>query len=128
MGCLSPILSEDDYNRALARMDSIFHADVGTPEGDERDALFDLIEAYEEEHYAIGLPTVVDAIAFQLAERGLTPKDLAPLLGGPQKVTAVLSGKQDITMPMARALRKHLGIPAEILLQEPAAATGREAT
>ena len=125
MGSLTPILSEDDYNRALARMDKIFHADVGTPEGDERDALFDLIEAYEDEHYPIGLPSVIDAIAFQLSERGLTPNYLVPLLGSPQKVSAVLSGKQDITMPMARALHKHLGISAEILLQEPAAVSRR---
>ena len=125
MGSLTPILSEDDYNRALARMDKIFHADVGTPEGDERDALFDLIEAYEDEHYPIGLPSVIDAIAFQLSERRLTPNYLVPLLGSPQKVSAVLSGKQDITMPMARALHKHLGISAEILLQEPAAVSRR---
>ena len=101
MGYPASILSEDDYNRALARMNNIFHADIGTTEGD---ALFDLVEAYEDEHYAIGLPSVIDAIALQMSERGLTPNDLVPLLGSPQKVSAVLSGKQDITMPMARAL------------------------
>ena len=123
MAYLTSILSEDDYNRALARMDEIFQAEIGTPEGDERDALFDLIEAYEDKHYPVGLPSVTDAIAYQLAERGLTRDDLVPLLGSPQKVSAVLLGKQDITMTMARALHKHLGISAEILLQEPTVVT-----
>ena len=33
----------------------------------------------------------------------------------------MLSGKRAITMSMARALNRHLGIPAEVLLQEPGA-------
>ena len=33
----------------------------------------------------------------------------------------MLSGKRAITMSMARALHRHLGIPAEVLIQEPGA-------
>ena len=121
---VAPIVTEADYDRALARMDEIFHAEIGTPEGNERDELFELIEAYEDKRYPIALPSVIDAIESHLAERGLTPDDLIPLFGGRQKVSAVLSGKQDITMPMARALHKHLGIAADILIQEPIATPG----
>lgn len=54
-----PIRSEDDYEDALARLGEIFQADDGTPDGDERDILSDLIEVYEERHYPIGLPSPV---------------------------------------------------------------------
>ena len=47
------ITNEKDYNLALARMEELLHANVGTREGDERDLLFDLIEAYEERSGAI---------------------------------------------------------------------------
>ena len=50
---------------------------------------------------------------------GLTPGDLAPLVGSQKAAAAVLSGEMDITIAMARALHKHWGIPAEVLLQEP---------
>ncbi len=113
------IANEEDYNLALARMDEIFHADIGTREGNERDLLFDLIEAYEERHHPVDMPSIPAAIRFHMERLGLTPGDLAPLVGSQKAAAAVLSGKIDITIAMARALHKHWGIPAEVLLQEP---------
>ena len=48
---MSPIRTEEDYEAALARIAEIFYAEIGTPEGDELDALVDLVELYEDEHY-----------------------------------------------------------------------------
>ncbi len=62
----------------------------------------------------------VEAIKFYMAERGLQQRDLIPMIGSRSKVSEVLSGTRSLTMPMARALYRHLGIPAEALLQEPA--------
>jgi HTH-type transcriptional regulator/antitoxin HigA len=55
-------------------------------------------------------------------QTGMTPRDLVPFIGSRAKVSEVLSGKRAITMSMARALHQHLGISADILLQEPGAA------
>ena len=119
MALISSIDSEDDYNRALARLGEILRADLGTPERDERDHLIDLLEAYEEPRGDVGLPSIPAAIEFHMRRLGLTPEDLAPLVGSRKAAAAVLSGKMDITIAMARALHKHWGIPAEVLLQEP---------
>jgi HTH-type transcriptional regulator / antitoxin HigA len=93
-------------------------AELGTPEGEELDVLTDLVEHYEEKHVALGYPSAVAAIEFRLDQAGLTQRDLVPFIGSRAKVSEVLSGKRQITMPMARALHEHLGIPAEVLLQE----------
>ncbi len=119
MALISSIDSEDDYNRALARLGEILRADVGTPERGERDHLIDLLEAYEEPRGDVGLLSIPAAIEFHMRRLGLTPEDLAPLMGSRKAAAAVLSGEMDITMPMARALHKYWGIPAEILLQDP---------
>ena len=119
MVTVNPIRTEEDYEAALARVEEIFHAKLGTPEGDELDVLTDLIVIYEDKHYPIGPPSLLQAIEFYMEERGLTQDDLVPLIGSRQKVAEVLAGKRDITMPMARALYKHMGIPAESLLEEP---------
>jgi HTH-type transcriptional regulator/antitoxin HigA len=52
-----------------------------------------------------------------MEQAGLTQRDLVPFIGSRAKVSEVLSGKRQLTMPMARALHEHLGIPAEVLLQ-----------
>ena len=61
----------------------------------------------------------VAAIRFYMDQKGLTQRDLVPMIGSRSKVSEVLSGSRTITMPMARALHRHLGIPAEELLKEP---------
>ncbi len=124
MAKVTQILTEEDYDRALTRMNEIFQAEIGTPEGDERDALFDLIEEYENEHYPIDPPSVIGAIEFYMDQQGLTEEDLIPLIGSRQKVAEVLSGKRDITISMAQALHKRLGISAETLLQETTTSVG----
>ena len=128
MALISSIDNEDDYNRALARLGEILRADLGTPERDERDHLIDLLEAYEEPRGDVGLPSIPAAIEFRMEQLGLTPGDLAPLVGSQKAAVAVLSGQMDITIDMARALHKYWGIPAEILLQDPPSEAGKEIT
>ena len=62
----------------------------------------------------------VEAIKFHMAKKGLSRRDLIPMIGSRSKVSEVLSGNRQITMTMARALHRHLGIPAADLLKEPA--------
>lgn len=115
---VKPIRTDEDLDIALARVNAIFHAKPGTPESDELDALVAHVKAYETEHYPLAMPSPIDAIEFEMDQQGLTRRDLIPYIGSGAKVSEVLSGKRDITMAMARALHKHLKIPAEVLLQE----------
>ena len=54
-----------------------------------------------------------------MEQKELSAQDLGPYIGSLSGVKAVMSRRKDITMPMARALHKHLDIPAETLLQDP---------
>ncbi len=121
MGKIKAIRNEADYDAALRRIDALMDAEAGTPEGDELDVLTDLVEHYEEKHVPMGFPSPISAIEFRLEQAGLAPRDLIPFIGSRAKVSEVLSGKRPLTMPMARALHEHLGIPAEVLLQQPGA-------
>ena len=121
MNRIKPIRTDEDLDAAMARIEEIFDAEPGTEEDDELGVLLDLVEYYEDKHYPIGHPDPIVFIEFRMEQQGLTPYDLVPHIGTLDQVAAVLSRRQDITMPMARALHKHLGIPAETLLQKPAA-------
>lgn len=121
MASIKPIRTDGDLDLALARINEIFDAEEGTPESDELDVLTVLVEHYEDERHPIGFPTPAAAIEFRMDQAGLAKRDLIPFLGSRSRVSEVLSGKRTITMSMARALHRHLGIPAEVLLQEPGA-------
>lgn len=113
---LRPIKSELDYVDALSTLEEVFDAAEGTPEADERDVLAILIEKYEDEHYSIDLPDPIEAIKFRMEQADLSRQDLVPLIGSKSKVSEVLSGKRALSLRMIRALRKHLNIPADVLL------------
>ena len=121
MSKIRAIRTEADYKAALARIDALMDAEFGTPDGDELDVLTDLVGLYEDRHVPMGYPTALGALRFRMEQAGLSPRDLIPFLGGRAKVSEVLSGKRPLTMQMARALHTNLGIPADVLLQQPGA-------
>ena len=70
--------------------------------------------------------SIPDYIRERMATLNLTQRDLIPIIGSRSKVSEILSEKRDITMPIARALHRHLDIPAEVLLQDPPNPLGEE--
>lgn len=119
---LKIIKNEQDHAQALARLDALMDLDPaeGSPESDELDVLALLIERYEQEHFPMDLPSPVDAIRFRMDQQGLKNKDLTPYIGAASKVSEVMSGKRPLSLSMIRRLSAGLGIPAEVLIQDPA--------
>ena len=118
MSTITPIRTKADYKAALDRIGTLMDAKPGTSRGNELDVLADLVEHYEEKNVVMGYPSPVAAIEFRMEQAGLTARDLVPFIGSRAKVSEVLSGKRPLTMRMARALHEHLGIPADVLLQQ----------
>jgi HTH-type transcriptional regulator / antitoxin HigA len=112
------VKNEADYKTTLARIEEIFNAKLGSPEGDELDLLVTLVELYEEKTYRINLPDPITAIRFRMEQQGLKAKDMVPYIGSAPKVSEVLSGKRRLSLTMIRNLVSGLDIPAEVLLQE----------
>lgn len=54
---ITPIRTEQDYDAAMARIDELWGAPVGTPQGDELEVLATLVEVYEAKHYPVHHPT-----------------------------------------------------------------------
>ncbi|MGM0786908.1 MAG: helix-turn-helix domain-containing protein [Thermodesulfobacteriota bacterium] len=120
------IKTEAEYVEALSRIEELMDAEAGTAEADELELLAALVEMYEESRYPIDLPDPVDAIFFRMEQAGLKQKDMVPYLGSRSKVSEVLNRKRPLSLPMIRRLHNSLGIPAEVLLQEPGAEIPKE--
>lgn len=113
------IKSEHDYELTLGRIEALMDSEPNTPEGDELELLTALVEIYERERFPIGLPEPIEAIRFRMEQGGLQQQDLVPYVGSRSKVSEILSRKRPLSLRMIRALHRGLGIPAEVLLQEP---------
>ena len=122
MSTVRPIRDDADYDAALARIDHLMDSLEGSPERDELDVLTTLVEFYEDERYPMDMPSPIEAIQFRMEQANLNQADLVPYIGSRAKVSEVMSGKRTLTLKMIRALNKHLGIPAEVLIGDMSAA------
>jgi HTH-type transcriptional regulator/antitoxin HigA len=111
------IKTENDYNQALERLEVIFDAKKGTPEGDELEILGMLIDQYENEHFPISLPDPIEAIKFRMEQMGYTQNDLANIVGFKSRASEILNRKRKLSLEMIRQIHISLKIPTDVLIQ-----------
>jgi HTH-type transcriptional regulator / antitoxin HigA len=99
-------------------MMEIFDARPNTKEFDELELLTVLIHDYDEKHYVLPELNILDVIKIKMEEMKIKSKDLEPIIGSKGHVSAVLSGKRDITLKMAKKLKEFFNIPAELFLSQ----------
>ena len=114
---IKPVKTKAAYRAALREIESLMGARRNTAAGERLDVLVTLVEAYEREHFPMELPDPVAAIKFVMEQRGLTVRDLEPMLGRANRVYEVLNRKRPLTLKMIWRLHKDLGIPAESLIR-----------
>ena len=114
---LKPIKTKKDYQQTLDRLEMIFDAKKGSPEGDELEILGILIEQYEDEHFPIDLPDPIEAIKFRMDQLGYTQTDLAKVVGLKSRASEILNKKRKLSLDMIRQLHDKLNIPTDVLIQ-----------
>ena len=119
---IKPIKTKADHRAALKAVEELMAVRQGTRDGERLDVLVTLIEAYERKHFPMELPDPIEAIRFSMEQKGLTARDLVPMIGQINRVYEILNGKRPLTLQMIRRLHLALGIPAESLIRE----TGKE--
>ena len=117
------IKTEYQYREARAEVERLVQLDPApeSRDGLRLELLSKLVEDYEKIRFAFAKPDPIDAIIFRMEEQGLRQKDIAPLLGGKNRASEVLSRKRSLTLAMIRALYEKLDIPPGLLIREPPA-------
>ena len=119
---MTKILTEEQYRAAMERIEDLLKiVDDSTPQ-DSKDSvelvlLSNLVADYEEEHYPIKNPSLVEVLKLRMFEMGLTQTSLAKKLGMNQsKISEIISGKCEPTLKQARKMSIELDIDPAIVL------------
>ncbi len=119
---MAQIKSEAAYRAAMNRIEELLplvndNTPVDDPNYLELDMISDLVEEYEDIHYPIGKPTLIDIIKLRLYEMGITQSKLAEMLGlSNARVSEILNGKSEPSLKIGRELSRKLNIDPEIVL------------
>lgn len=119
---MAKIQNETAYKAAMERIEELLPlTDDNTSVNDknmiELDLLSELVAEYEEEHYPIKTPSLVDVIKLRMYEMGINQAKLSEILGVSQsRVSDYLTGRCEPTLKVARDISKKLNIDANIVL------------
>ena len=119
---MTKIENEAQYEWAVSKVEELLPlVDDDTPQDDpnyiELVLLSNMVADYEEIHYTIGKPTIIDILKLRMYEMGLNQSQLAKLLGVSQsRISEYLSGKSEPTLKIGREICKKLNVPADIVL------------
>ncbi len=119
---MAKIENERQYRLAMQRIEELLkRVDNSTPQENKDSVelylLSELVEEYEEEHYKIEAPSLIDILKLRMFELGLSQCALAKKLGMNQsKISEILSGKREPTLKQARKMAIELNISPAIVL------------
>ena len=114
---IRPIHSKKDYKAALREIEALWDAPAKSPMADRLDVLSLLVEQYEKSQHPISDVDPIEFIEHVMQSRGLTRKDLEPVIGPRGRVADVLNRVRPLTLEMIRRLVTQLDLPADVLVK-----------
>jgi HTH-type transcriptional regulator/antitoxin HigA len=108
---IKPIRTDADHERALREIECLWGAPEETPAGDALDVLVTLVNAYEEQRWALDLPDPIEAIRFRLEQQGKDARALIGVIGTRSRVYEVMRGQPPLSLRMIRALHESSEFP-----------------
>ena len=114
---IRPIHNKKEYKAALIEIEQLWTAPAKSAEADRLDVLALLVEHYEKTHFPIADPDPIEFIEHVMESRGLSRKDLEPIIGPRGRVADILNRTRPLTLEMIRRLVSQLNVPAEVLVK-----------
>lgn len=117
---IRPIRTADDHRVALAEIEKLWGAAVGSPEGDRLDVLVTLVERYEERQWPLQSRRrfdPIDVLRFAIDELGHSEADLAKIIGSRARASEILARRRPLTLQMIQKITASWKIPADLLVR-----------
>ena len=116
------ITRKEQYDWAIKRVEELLpmvsdDMPLDNPKLIELELLSNLVADYEEEHYPIAAPTLVETIKLRMFEMGLTQSKLAEMLGlSTARMSEIITGKGEPSLKTGREISRKLNIDPAIVL------------
>ncbi len=102
---------------ALEEIEQLWNAHPKSEQAERLEVLTLLVEHYEKTHFSISDPDPIEFLEHVMDARGLTRKDLEPMIGRRGRVSEILKRARPLTLEMIRRLVSQLNLPAEVLVR-----------
>ena len=114
---IKTIHNRKEYKVALEKIELLWSAPAKSAEADRLDVLTLLVEHYEKTNFPIGDPDPIEFLEHVMQSRGLSLKDLEPMIGPRGRVADIMNKTRPLTLEMIRRLVDQLKLPADVLVK-----------
>jgi HTH-type transcriptional regulator/antitoxin HigA len=111
------IHNKKDYKAALKEIEQLWSAPSKSAEAERLDVLSLLVAHYEKTHFPISDPDPIEFLEHVMESRGLSRKDLEPMIGPRGRVADIMNKTRPLTLDMIRRLVAQLHLPADVLVK-----------
>lgn len=111
------IHNKKEHKAALEEIEQLWSAPAKSAQAERLDVLTLLVEHYEKTHFPIADPDPIAFIEHIMDSRGLSRKDLEPMIGPRGRVADILNKTRPLTLEMIRRLVVQLNLPADVLVK-----------
>jgi HTH-type transcriptional regulator/antitoxin HigA len=113
---LKTIKTEEEYEKALILLESVFDAKTNTTESETLEILSLLVHEYKQKHHKIEPLSPIEAL-YKMKQQGLTQTGLAKRFGISQSsISEIINEKKQMSVKLMKYLNHDLGILAKTLL------------
>lgn len=120
---MAQIKTEKEYEAAMSRIEELLPLTWGdnvpedSPENIELSLLSDLVAEYEDAHYPVAAPSLIEVLKLRMYEMGLSQKHAAELLGiSSPRMSEIMHGKTEPSLSLARTMCLKMNISPEMVL------------
>lgn len=120
---MAQIKNEKEYNATMARIEELLPKTWSDTESDdslesiELSILSELAAEYEDTHYPIASPSLIDTIKLRMYEMNLTQKDIAQMLDiSAPRLSEIMHGKAEPSLSLAKKMCIKLNISPSVVL------------
>lgn len=114
---IKTIHNRKEYKAALEEIELLWLAPAKSADADRLDVLTLLVEHYEKTNFPISDPDSVEFLEHVMESRGLSRKDLEPMIGPRGRVADIMNKTPPLTLEMIRRLVVQLKLPADVLVK-----------
>ena len=111
------IHNRKEYKAALDKIERLWSAPAKSAEAERLDLLTLVVAHYEKTHVPMADPDPIELIEHVMESRGLSRKDLEPMIGPRGRVADILNKTRPLTLEMIRRLVDQLNLPADVLVK-----------
>jgi HTH-type transcriptional regulator / antitoxin HigA len=117
------IENETEYKEMLVEMDKFIgyvmefgEENIPIQDSNKMKLIGFLIANYESEKYPLSRINPIDAIKFEMDQKGLRPVDMTKYFGSASRFYDIVNGKRNLSIAMIKKLHAGLKIPYDLLL------------